>query len=190
MNTDSIDFHKICKESKELVQFTPESERLINKAGPIVIPYLDNVTNKFYDVLLRVPATAKLLEGRVDSLKRTHRAWLESLFTQTIDEDYTQWMHHVGEVHVNVELPVEFMTSGMTLIQMELLEIILNDESLETDERLKISQAIIALCGFSQLVMQKSYSEDTLRRIDAELDRFLAITGMSKVLFENLASAF
>ncbi len=37
MNTGSIDFHKICKESKELVQLTPESERLINKAGPIVM---------------------------------------------------------------------------------------------------------------------------------------------------------
>lgn len=188
MDTNNVDFHTICKESKKLVQLTPESEALIKKIGPIVIPNLDSVTNKFYDVLLGVPSTAKILEGRVDSLKKTHRAWLESLFTQTIDEKYTEWMHHVGEVHVNVELPVEFMTSGMTLIQVELLEIIINDETLEMDTRLKACQAITALCGFSQLVMQKSYSEDTLRRIDAELDRFLTITGMSKVLFEKLAS--
>jgi len=187
MTADTVDFSKICDESKELVEMSAESEALIKQIGPVVIPHLDHVTNHFYEVLLGVPSTASLLEGRVDTLKKTHRQWLESLFTQTIDAEYTKWMHHIGEVHVKVKLPVEFMTSGMTLIQQELLAVIINEESLDAETRLKASQAMISLCGFSQLVMQKSYSEDTLR---GELDRFLVITGMSRKLFNNLAAAF
>ncbi|MDM1696493.1 hypothetical protein HX099_07440 [Thiopseudomonas alkaliphila] len=187
MTAESVDFNEVCEESKKLVHLTAEGEALIRQIEPKIIPHLDRVTNRFYEVLQDVPSTAALLEGRVEHLKKTHRQWLESLFTQEIDAKYTQWMHHIGEVHVKVKLPVEFMTSGMALIQQELLEVLAKESSLDAETRLAASKAMIALCGFSQLVMQKSYSEDTLR---GELERFLTITGMSRALFNNLAAAF
>lgn len=188
MSTDTnLDFSVVCAEGKRLVNLTPEDEAIIQELAPLIIPHLDAVTESFYSTLLAVPATAQLLEGRVDNLRRTHRAWLESLFTQQIDARYTEWMSHIGSVHVKVRLPVEFMTSGTTLIQRELVSLVHSFNSLDMDKKSQAAKAILSLCGFSQLIMQKSYSEDTLQE---ELARFLTITGMSRKLFDNLASAF
>ena len=44
-----------------------------------------------------------------------------------------------------------------------------------------------AVLGFSLMVMQESYQSSSLA---AELEKFLAITGMSRTLFDNLALAY
>ncbi|WP_437881382.1 protoglobin domain-containing protein [Pseudomonas sp. LRF_L74] len=185
--SNDLDFTTACLEGKRLVNLTPDDESLIRDLAPLVIPHLDGVTQRFYATLLAVPSSAAMLEGRVEQLSSTHRAWLESLFTRDIDATYTQWMHHIGSVHVRVKLPVEFMTCGMTLILRELIELITGEESLERSVRLRAVQALTSLCGFSQLIMQRSYSSNSL---EVELERFLTITGMSRKLFDNLASAF
>lgn len=185
--TATPDFEALCKESKLLVNLTAEDEALIKSLATAVVPHLDQVTERFYDQLEKVPATAKVIEGRVDALKKTHRAWLESLFTENIDATYTEWMHHVGSVHVKVDLPVEFMTSGMALVLRELVEVLGNEGSLAPEKKLAAEKALTSLCGFSQLVMQQSYSVD---RLAEALEKFLKITGMSRKLFDNLAAAF
>jgi len=49
-----------------------------------------------------------------------------------------------------------------------------------------VLEAINAALGFSLMVMQESYQASTLA---GELEKFLAITGMSRTLFNNLAEA-
>jgi hypothetical protein len=185
--SDLIDFAALCQESRTLCGFGPEDEATIAQFGPLLVPALDEVTEKFYAALLSVPRTAAFLQGRIDMLKRTHRAWLESLFTRPIDAQYTQWMHQIGSVHVRVNLPVEFMTAGMALVQRELMTAIATLQGIDVDQRARLAIAISSLCGFCQLVMQTSYASD---RLAAELEKFLKITGMSRTLFDNLAAAY
>lgn len=185
--SSSIDFASLCAESRALAGLTDADVALLHDLGPRFVPHLDAVTDRFYAALGAVPRTAAFIEGRVDALKKTHRAWLESLFTRAVDTEYTQWMHHVGSVHVRVNLPVEFMTSGMTLVQRELLLLAASTEGLDVATRDRVPAAIASICGFCQLVMQKSYASD---RLAEELEKFLKITGMSHKLFENLAAAY
>jgi hypothetical protein len=170
---------------KAISGFTPEREKLLVSAAAQVIPLLDGVTETFYERLALIPQTAAFLEGKVELLKKTHRRWLESLFTGPFDADFTAAMFRVGEVHVKVNLPVEFMAGAMTLIVSELISIISAKQAKESNGELLA--AINAVAGFSLLTMQKSYQSASLAE---ELEKFLKITGMSRVLFNNLAAAY
>jgi hypothetical protein len=118
-------------------------------------------------------------------LKKTHRRWLESLFTGPFDANFTQAMYRVGEVHVEAKLPVEFMAGAMTLIVSELISLITAHYPRGASGELLA--AINAVAGFSLLTMQKSYQSASLAE---ELEKFLKITGMSRVLFNKLAASY
>ncbi len=184
--SDENDFSRLSAESKRLTGLEPQDEVMLRELAPLLLPHLDAVTDAFYATLTTVPSTADFLEGRVESLKKTHRAWLESLFTRDLDAGYAQWMHKIGEVHVRAQLPVEFMTSGMSLILRELLTVISRAE-LDEPTRTRAMAALSSVCGFSQLLMQRSYDE---MKLAGEVERVLKITGISRKLFDNLAAAY
>ena len=96
-------------------------------------------------------------------------------------------MYRVGQVHVMVDLPVEFMSGGMCLINEELIGLVCKTHGDEPHRCAPLLKAINAATGFSLLIMQQSYQ---LSSLSAELNRFLTITGMSRTLFENLAGAY
>lgn len=184
--SDALDFHQMCDESKQLSGLTTQDEATLRELAGLIVPALDGVTDRFYTILGNVPRTAAFIEGRVEMLKKTHRAWLESLFTRNLDAEYTQWMYHIGSVHVRVQLPVEFMTAGMSLVLRELL-VLVGGSSLDPEAKTRAGAAIGSVCGFSQLVMQKSYDTGKLA---GEVERVLKITGISRKLFDNLAAAY
>ncbi|MCU7904928.1 MAG: hypothetical protein KZQ76_03575 [Candidatus Thiodiazotropha sp. (ex Epidulcina cf. delphinae)] len=182
-----IDFSELTPYAKVFTGLTKEREALLIEAGPVIKPALADVTERFYTVLQSIDTTAPFLEGRLADLKKTHQAWLESLFTGPFDETYAQTMYHVGQVHVKVDLPVEFMSGGMSLIVDELIALVFDIYGDDPQHCPPLLKAINAITGFSLLIMQQSYQSSSL---SAELDRFLAITGMSRTLFENLAGAY
>ncbi len=185
--SEMLDFPQLCAESKQLSGLTPQDEATLRELAALIVPALDAVTERFYSTLAAVPRTAAFIEGRVEMLKKTHRAWLESLFTRDLDAEYAQWMYQIGAVHVRVNLPVEFMTAGMSLVLRELLLLLGSSGSLDAEAKMRGGAAIGSVCGFSQLLMQKSYDSGKLA---GELEKFLKITGMSRKLFDNLASAY
>lgn len=184
--SDTLDFRQLSDEAKLLSGLTAEDEATLRDLAGLIVPALDGVTDRFYTVLGNVPRTATFIEGRVEVLKKTHRAWLETLFTRNLDADYAQWMYQIGLVHVRVNLPVEFMTSGMSLVLRELLALV-GGSSMDTEAKTRANAAIGSVCGFSQLVMQKSYDSGKLA---GEVERVLKITGISRKLFDNLAAAY
>ncbi len=182
-----IDYAQLTTYAKAFTGFTPEKEALLQQAGMAIKPGLPEVTQRFYKVLQSIERTSPYIDGRLEHLMKTHLAWLEGLFTGPYDASYTEAMYQVGKVHVKADLPVEFMSGGMSLITEELIE--LTDRTFAGDPRTshQMLKAINAVMGFSLLIMQQSFQNNSL---DAELERFLAITGMSRTLFENLASAY
>ncbi|MEJ2591567.1 MAG: protoglobin domain-containing protein [Candidatus Thiodiazotropha sp.] len=184
---DETDYLQLTRYAKAFTGLTPEKEALLLAAAPVIKPGLPGVTERFYSELQRIDRTAPFIEGRLEQLKATHLAWLEGLFSGPYDEAYTRAMYRVGQVHVKVHLPVEFMSGGMSLIGEELIDLVCRVHAGEPHRWTPLLKAVNAVIGFSLLVMQQSYQSSSLT---AELDRFLAITGMSRTLFDNLAGAY
>lgn len=183
---EKIDFKELVQRTKRLTGFTPEHELLLVQAARLVTPRLPRVTDAFYETLGTIPKAQPFLAGRVDSLKQTHLRWLQSLFTGPFDEAYARQMYMVGMAHVRVKLPVEFMQGAATLIMSELTQA-LTESGLDAKTQARILVSVNGVIGFSIAIMQESYQSSSLAE---ELEKFLAITGMSRVLFNNLALAY
>ncbi len=166
---------------------TTEREALLKEIAEELIPHLSRVTDAFYAELDAIDKAAPFLEGKSEGLKKTHEAWLKGLFTQDFNDEYTKFLYHVGDVHVKIALPVEFMAGAMTQIQRNLTPILVDLFGDDSAKLIAVTEAVIAALGFSLQVMQESYQSSTL---SSELDKFLKITGMSRVLFNNLAKAY
>ena len=180
------DFAQLTQYAKIFSSLSPDKENLLQDIKKDIAPLLAEVTEHFYEILGSIPEANPFLEGRVDALKQTHLEWMYSLFTGPYDESYTEAMYNVGEVHVKVNLPVEFMSGGITLICNELYRFVFEIFANDTQKTGKVVAAINSIMGFSLFVMQKSYHAS----VGEELDKFLLITGMSRPLFEKLASTF
>ncbi len=187
MSEKSVDFQELLESTKRLTNFAQEQEAILKEVGPELQPHLGNVTNSFYEVLETIPKAKPFLDGRVDALKATHTRWLESLFTGPFDIEFVQAMYHVGMVHVKVKLPVEFMQGAATLIMGELVNVVARVYSSDAQKQAEVVRAINSVIGFSVTIMQESYQASSLAE---ELEKFLAITGMSRTLFNNLALAY
>ncbi|MBA4501084.1 protoglobin domain-containing protein [Marinobacterium marinum] len=182
-----INFAALCEHGKSCSGFDAEDEQLLIAEGDQLKPHLVNVTEHFYQELQQIPAAAPFLEGRLEALKATHLAWLETVFTGPYDEVFAARMHKVGEVHVQVKLPVEFMSSGILLIKKHLIPILAQVYAGDVELMGKMMKAVNAVTGFCLIIMQESYQSSLLAQ---ELDKFMAITGISRALFNNLASAY
>lgn len=182
-----IDMQNLCDYARQFVGINDEKINILRQVYPDVSERLQEVTDTFYARLQEIPKTHPFLEGRIDTLKKTHVAWLHELFTSDFGVDYTRKLYHIGDVHVKVKLPVEFMAGAMTLIQGELARIFGETYRNDQDKLIKAIQALNAAAGFSLLIMQESYQSSSMAE---ELEKFLRITGMSRVLFNNLAKAY
>jgi hypothetical protein len=182
-----VDMSALCAYSKQFTGLGEAENAVLHQVYPEVSSRLQEVTDIFYARLQTIPKTAPFLEGRIDALKKTHAAWLHELFTSDFGVEYTQKLYKVGDVHVKVKLPVEFMAGATVIIQSELARIFSQLYIHDPVLLVKAIQALNAATGFSLLVMQESYQSSSLA---AELENFLKITGMSRVLFDNLAKAY
>ncbi len=187
MNQSTTDFESFHLYAKSLTGFTEQDEKVLHAVADRIEPYLDQVTDEFYCQLMQVPETGHFLQGRVDHLKTTHRAWLGQVFNADFDWQYCQQQYQIGFVHVQVKLPIEFMSAGMCLMQNCLIDRVTDLWPDDAKKSAEIIHAINAVFGYSLLTMQHSYQ---LVSLEEELDKFLAITGISRKLFGKLASAF
>ena len=162
-------------------------EALLQEAGECIKPELPAITDEFYRQLLTIPQAAAFVEGRVDALKSAHLRWLNILFSGPYDREYVEYMHKIGDIHVNVNLPSEFMTGAMTLINNRLIGLAVRHLGSDLEKLAAVLEAISAVTGLSLLVMQQSYHESS---VAVELDKFLKISGISRTLFTNLALAY
>jgi hemoglobin-like flavoprotein len=155
----SDDFDTLITESKALSGLTPELEMYLKDIAPIVMPHLSKVTETFYMRLVIAPTTCAFLEAymdKLDSLKATHLAWMMSLFTHNIDKKFAEEMRRVGDVHISIQLPIEFMSGAMSLVNKELIRVVVENID-DKVQLIKALQAINAVCGLSLIIMQKSY---------------------------------
>ena len=182
-----ININELTEYCKAFSGLTPEREVLLKEIKEEITPHLAGVTNAFYAELEKIEKAKPFLEGKLEGLKKTHGEWLEGIFSDDFDDNYTKHIYHVGDVHVTIKLPVEFMAGAMAQIQRNLTPILIKLYGDDLPKLEAVTEAIIAALGFNLQVMQESYQSSSL---SAELEKFLKITGMSRTLFDNLALAY
>jgi hypothetical protein len=182
-----IELRNLANYAKKFSGLTPEREALLIRIGPTIIPRLPKITDTFYAILATIPEPARYLEDRIDSLKQTHLRWLGSLFSGPFDLDFAAAIHRAGQIHVRVDLPIEFMAGGMTLIGDLLIAEIERCYTDDAEIRSEAHAAVNAVLGFSLIVMQEALQDSKLNQ---ELEKFIKITGISRPLFNNLAAAY
>ena len=182
-----IDFNSLTTYARGFTGLSDEHIATLHEMSAAISPRLNEVTEAFYSHLETVDRAQPFLEGRLESLRQSHHKWLESVFAGNYDAEYTAAMYHVGDVHVKVNLPVEFMAGAMTLIQTDMNRLIIEECAGDSERCTRWINAFNTAVGFTLMIMQESYQASSLAE---ELERFLSITGMSRALFDNLAQAY
>lgn len=147
---------------------------------PIVAEHGPGVTDRFYAALSDYPATAKIIEGRVDGLKRTHIEWMKDLVAGEYDQAFFNRQFRIGEVHVAVGIEPAFVESVMSVMRTGFREAI--DQAVDDKDRAReMHGSLVKVLDLSLMVINLSYQDERLARISG-------VTGMSRKLIENLVS--
>ncbi|WP_434776992.1 protoglobin domain-containing protein [Neisseria sp. Ec49-e6-T10] len=156
--------------------FTEEEAARLARLGTIIKPQLPALTDRFYEQLQKDATMQPYLEGRIDALKSTHLAWLESLFTGNYDDAFIAQQEKIGFVHVKVKVPPLFVASSMSFLRAE-IPTILTDEHLNSlgESRAICTGSILRVLDLSQFLIDGAYFKS-----------IMDVMGISKALLDRL----
>lgn len=163
---------------KAFLAFGPDDVANLVALQPIAAKHGPRITNAFYEVLGAVPETAKLIEGRVDALKRTHGQWLASMVAGDYGTSYLESRWRIGLAHVRIGLDPYWVEGVMSFIRTEMQKAIGAEIPNGVEAGAKAASFVKA-CDLDLLVINLSYGED-------RLERLTSFTGMKRQLIENI----
>ena len=166
------------EEMKAFVSFEEADADNLERIAPVFEEHGAKITDSFYAILARYPTTAALIEGRVDSLKATHRRWMAELFGGEYGEAYFRNRLQIGTTHVRIGLPPWYVEAVMNLIRIE-GHLALTEAIADEEERKRSYGSLLKILDLDLMVINFAYSEE-------RLDRMTSFTGMSRKLIENV----
>lgn len=167
-------------EMKDFVSFGDEDVANLVALAPVFAKHGPTITDAFYANLMRFESTSKLIEGRVDALKKTHHRWMGELFQGSYDEAYFENRIRVGKAHVRVGLDPQYVEGVMTFLRTEGCAVI-HRETGDADRAEKLCASLTKILDLDLAVINLAYAEE-------RLDRLTAFTGMSRRLLERCIS--
>lgn len=161
---------------KEFVGFDQKDAETLGRLGPVLVPEQARITDAFYEAILHEPETRAFVEGRIDTLKRTHSAWFGELFEGQYQRAYFDRRWRIGLAHVRIGLDSRWVDVVCTHIH-ELVLATLSD--LLGSEGVVAHRSFARLLELDRAVIQLAYDEDRLSRLSE-------FTGMKRALIENV----
>ncbi len=128
-------------------------------------PCLARVAKLFYETLNRHPHARAVFANDEQLVRRLHESfgrWLEELFSGRYDAAYFEGRLNIGRAHVRINLPQQYMFTGMNIVRLELIRE-LNRLNLPDSEE-KIA-ALEKLLDLELAVMNYSYHESMVQRM-------------------------
>ncbi|MEL6349539.1 MAG: protoglobin domain-containing protein [Myxococcota bacterium] len=168
---------EIYEEMKRFNNFDDQDVDNLKSLGPVFDKHGAAITDAFYEQLGQFEETAKLLEGRVDSLKATHKRWMRELFTGDYGQAYFDNRRRIGDAHVRINLSPYYVEGVMAFLRRAGLEAI-NAEVPDRGEAQKKYQSLLKMLDLDLFIINLSYSEERLSRL-------VKFTGMSRKLIER-----
>ncbi len=153
----------------------------LEQIAPYIRPFIPAITDAFYECLQADQHTAPHVAGRVEQLKVTHVAWLNSLFDGRYGDAFVAQQERIGKAHVAAKIPPLFVASSMSFLRAAFtrqIEIAMKGTGEAPGKYISALMAVLDLC---QYLIDRAYDED-------RLDRLVDVTGMSRKLLENLIS--
>lgn len=168
---------KVVEQMKSFLEFGDGDAANLVRLAPVFEKHGPAITDQFYEILGRYPETARLLAGRVDALKTTHRRYLGELFAGDYGTTYFQNRMRVGQVHVKVGLDPYFVEAVMSFLRTAGL-LAIRQELSDKAEADALTVSYLKILDFDLLIINLAYGEERLTR----LTKF---TGMSRKLLET-----
>ena len=156
--------------------FTEEDAKRLAKIADVIKPQLPALTDRFYEQLQKNEMMLPYLNGRIDALKTTHLAWLNSLFNGVYDDAFVQSQEAIGFVHVKVKVPPLFVSASMSFLRSE-IPLILTEDQLAAfgESRAACTSSILKVLDLTQFLIDGAYFKSVMD-----------LMGISKTLLDRL----
>jgi len=169
--------HAILQEIKDFIGFTDADVTALRAIAPTFATHGAAITDLFYVKLARDPEQSKLIEGRVDALKRTHNRWMSQLFAGEYGEAYFDDRWRIGLTHVRVGVKPWWVEAVTSFLRTEGVGL-LTHEIADPQQRVGSVQALIKILDIDLMIINLAYSQETIERLSQ-------FTGMSRKLIER-----
>jgi len=160
--------------AKEFSNFDETHAKMLPTVKAVVMAHQERITDGFYAELAKDEIAKKILEGRIDGLKATHKVWMEELFNGEYGDAYFDRRYKIGQVHVSVKIEPYFVEVVTSYLRRSLVEVLVS-------EKPEAIPAVLAVLDLDAMVIIGAYQEDRLNRMSE-------VTGMTPSLLENLMS--
>lgn len=166
------------EQMKRFLAFDEADAGRLQALAPVFAERGPAITDAFYDALGSMPATAAIIEGRVDALKATHIRWMGTLFAGDYGRAFFDQQYRIGEIHVANNILPEFVEGVTTTLRLGGRRVIVEEVG-RTEEAYASIDALTKLLDLCLLTINLAYQKERITRISA-------MTGMSGKLLENL----
>ncbi|TNE91190.1 MAG: hypothetical protein EP330_05975 [Deltaproteobacteria bacterium] len=174
----SDEHFQVYNDMKEFIGFTAEDEVRLQALGPVFAKHGPGITDRFYDSLQAYPKTAKIVEGRVEALKSTHKQWMTELFAGEYGRPFFDRQYVIGQVHVVNNINPEFV-EAVTSTLRTFGRLAVFEEMGSNDDAGLHSDSLAKILDLALMTINLAYA-------DERIDRMSNVTGMSRRLIENL----
>lgn len=171
---------EVFEKMKGFIGFDEADVANLTKLAPVFAKHGPTITDQFYTTLEQYPETARLIAGRVDTLKATHHRWMGELFLGEYGDAYFQNRVRIGQAHVRIKLDPFFVEGVMSFLRTAGL-LVLREEIKDPDEASQLATSFLKILDLDLLVINMAYGDD-------RLDRLTKFTGMSRKLLERCVS--
>lgn len=88
----------------------------LKSLGEILIPYVDEFANAFYNNLMRFEEINEFIEKGLEGLKITIKEWFRKLFSGKYDSEYLTYLVRIAKVHVEVGVPPHYIVVATNFV--------------------------------------------------------------------------
>lgn len=109
-------------EMQSYVDFSEADAEALRELWPVVEPHLPRIIDDFYARIQRFPTANAVFSGpeQVERLKRSMAGWMRELLVGPHDRAYLERRRRIGQRHVDVRLPHQYMFTAMTVLNNHL----------------------------------------------------------------------
>ena len=150
--------HVFCQD----VGFTEEDQAVIKSLRGLMRPLLPSLTARFYKVLLADPQMAPYVQNRVEMLKQTHQAWLESLFEGDYGPSFVRRQQEIGEAHTRANIPPFYFAASMAFLRAAFPPL-LTANIASPAEQAQAGSSLLRLLDLCQYLIDPKYYQVLIR---------------------------
>ena len=129
----------VYEEMLQYVGFSPIDAANVSALRDCVAPFISEVTEKFYEALLKNPTARAIFTGgdrQIAHQRQVLAVWLSEVFGGNYGHEYYEKRFQIGLTHLQVGLPQQYMCMGIQLIWQELDRVIRRERVPQQDKKL------------------------------------------------------